>query len=386
MKTDSLNTERDRLELQETNSLFIVLDSKGLIVSCNDKAKKALSDLSFEQGRSTYFPDVFFRLGTNSRAFHAHEFISIVGQTIELLFIPNHGTEQNVTVSVENVYVSCQQYYSLTIQETPLSFDADSIFQTRQMAGALRADLKNNLLELHYQPQINTVDSSLYGVEVLVRWTNQQLGQVAPDNFIALAEEYGFIAELDLWVLRHACQQLAEWRRSNIHIPVIAVNFSVLTFRYPNLKSLIQSILDENDLVVSDLMVEIIESKKIKPSDSFISTINELYSIGINISLDDFGTGYSNLKRLLKFPISQIKLDRTFVCSLPSHLSIELSTMVYSISKKIGAVAIAEGVETKEQLFYLKNIGYEIIQGYFYSPPLSKENLEYWIRCNNYHY
>jgi EAL domain-containing protein (putative c-di-GMP-specific phosphodiesterase class I) len=388
VKTDSLNTERDWQELQETNSLFIVLDSNGLIVSCNDKAQKMLSNLSFCLDNSVSFPEVFFRLGVNLHAFHVHEFKGVVGKTIELFFMPNHRDGQNVAVSVETFYLSSQQYYSLTIRDAPLLSDAGNISQSHQMAEALRADLKSDLLELHYQPQINAVDSSLYGVEVLARWTNQQLGQIAPDDFIALAEEHGFIAELDLWVLRHACQQLANWRRSNIHIPIIAVNFSVLTFSYPNLKSVIQSILDENGILASDLMLEIIESKKIKPSDPFVNAIKELYSIGINISLDDFGTGYSNLKRLLKFPISQLKLDRTFVCSLPSQLSKELSSMVFSISKNIGVVAVAEGVETKEQFFYLKNIGYEVIQGYFFSPPLSKEGLESWINdnINGYHH
>jgi EAL domain-containing protein (putative c-di-GMP-specific phosphodiesterase class I) len=388
VKTDSLNTERDWQELQETNSLFIVLDSNGLIVSCNDKAQKMLSNLSFCLDNSVSLPEVFFRLGVNLHAFHVHEFKGVVGKTIELFFMPNHRDGQNVAVSVETFYLSSQQYYSLTIRDAPLLSDAGNISQSHQMAEALRADLKSDLLELHYQPQINAVDSSLYGVEVLARWTNQQLGQIAPDDFIALAEEHGFIAELDLWVLRHACQQLANWRRSNIHIPIIAVNFSVLTFSYPNLKCVIQSILDENGILASDLMLEIIESKKIKPSDPFVNAIKELYSIGINISLDDFGTGYSNLKRLLKFPISQLKLDRTFVCSLPSQLSKELSSMVFSISKNIGVVAVAEGVETEEQFFYLKTIGYEVIQGYFFSPPLSTEGLESWIKNNGngYHH
>jgi hypothetical protein len=233
VKTDSLNTERDWQELQETNSLFIVLDSNGLIVSCNDKAQKMLSNLSFCLDNSVSLPEVFFRLGVNLHAFHVHEFKGVVGKTIELFFMPNHRDGQNVAVSVETFYLSGQQYYSLTIRDAPLLSDAGNIPQSHQMAEALRADLKSDLLELHYQPQINAVDSSLYGVEVLARWTNQQLGQIAPDDFIALAEEHGFIAELDLWVLRHACQQLANWRRSNIHIPIIAVNFSVLTFSYP---------------------------------------------------------------------------------------------------------------------------------------------------------
>ena len=246
------------------------------------------------------------------------------------------------------------------------------------MAQMLKTDLQQSKLVLHYQPQINVSSNRLYGVEVLARWHNEELGYVAPDDFIALAENFGFIAELDLWVFREACQQLAVWRKKNIQVPLIAVNFSPYSFNSPNLIYTIQSILQKNGLFPSDLVLEITESKKITLSDSFINVIDDLHSMGITISLDDFGTGYSNLKRLLKFPVSQLKLDRAFVSNLPSTLSKELSEVVFSIGQKIGAVSIAEGVETLQQLSYLKAIGYDVIQGYLFSPPLSKQGFEAW--------
>ncbi|WP_369922488.1 EAL domain-containing protein [Marinomonas polaris] len=383
MKTDSLNTERDWQELQETNSRFIVLDSNDLIVSCNDKVKHARLDLH----REDILPSDCFWLDADQRTFCFSEFKKIAGKEIKLLFMPNGSEARRVKVLVEAFQLFNQQYYSLLIQDEHVEFVQDEYIEFDQgkthpfygMAQALSADLKNSLLELHYQPQINTVDNSLYGVEVLARWTSDEFGSVTPDRFVALAEEFGLIAELDLWVLRQSCLQLASWRDRGIHIPMIAVNFSPLSFNYPSLKNEIQALLDQTGLLASSLVIEVTESEKIKTSDLFIDAINDLHSIGIIISLDDFGTGYSNLKRLLKFPVSQLKLDRTFVNNLPNKLSKDLSEVVLSICKKIGAVAIAEGVETQQQLSCLKNMGYEVVQGYIFSPPLSKFELEHWL-------
>ncbi|SHG25701.1 EAL domain, c-di-GMP-specific phosphodiesterase class I (or its enzymatically inactive variant) [Marinomonas polaris DSM 16579] len=383
MKTDSLNTERDWQELQETNSRFIVLDSNDLIVSCNDKVKHARLDLH----REDILPSDCFWLDADQRTFCFNEFKEIAGKEIKLLFMPSGSEARRVKVLVEAFQLFNQQYYSLLIQDEHVEFVQNEYVEFDQgkthpfygMAQALSADLKNSLLELHYQPQINTVDNSLYGVEVLARWTSDEFGSVTPDRFVALAEEFGLIAELDLWVLRQSCLQLASWRDRGIHIPMIAVNFSPLSFNYPSLKNEIQALLDQTGLLASSLVIEVTESKKIKTSDLFIDAINDLHSIGVIISLDDFGTGYSNLKRLLKFPVSQLKLDRAFVSDLPNKLSKELSAVVLSISKKIGAVAIAEGVETQQQLSCLKSMGYEVVQGYIFSPPLSKSELEHWF-------
>jgi EAL domain-containing protein (putative c-di-GMP-specific phosphodiesterase class I) len=375
VKTDSLNTERDWQELQETKGHFIVLDSNDVIVSCNDKAKQSLL---FSHNHDVFPPDCFW-LDAEQRTFHVREFKKIVGKEIRLLFMPSDCDAYRVKILVEKILLFGQEYHSLFIQEDPQEFGLENISTSYRMAQALKSDLKNNLLELHYQPQINIVDNSLYGVEVLARWTSKEFGRVAPDDFIALAEEFEIISELDLWVLRNACQQLETWRKLNINISVIAINFSPISFNIPGIENIIRFVLDETGISPSKLVLEITENKKNKAPDVFVDAIKELSSMGINISLDDFGTGYSNLKRLLKAPVSQLKLDRSFVSELPSKRSQELSEVVLSICKKINAIAIAEGVETQEQLYYLKSMGYEIIQGYFFSQPLSRDLLENWI-------
>jgi len=377
--TDGFNFECDWEQLQETNVSLIVLDGKDLIVSCNDQAQKTL----FNANIHTEVTFLFW-LEAEQRVFYLSEFRSIVGKTITLLLRSSDRDAYRVDVCVEAFLFLNQSFLSLTIQESRAQIGVDGIedacfSKTSLMAKELSADLSNSMLELHFQPQINTLDSRLYGVEVLSRWTSKAFGCVPPNDFIAIAEEFGFIATLDLWVLRQACQQLADWRQRNIDVPLIAVNFSPSTFDNPDLKNTIQAILKENNLLPSDLVLEVTESKKVISFYHSADVIHDLYLMGIHISLDDFGSGYSNLQRLLELPVSQLKLDRSFVMGLPQTISKDLSETVLSISQKIGAVPIAEGVETESQFCLLKEMGYEVVQGYFFAPPLSRVYFEEWL-------
>ncbi|MEP7727925.1 EAL domain-containing protein [Marinomonas primoryensis] len=382
MITDSLNFGRDWGQLQETNDSLIVLDGKDLIVSCNELAQKTLFNAN-NYTEVTFLFDSFW-LEAEKRVFYLSEFRSIVGKTITLLLRSIDREYYRVDVCVEAFSFLDQSLLSLTIQKSRAQISAngfeDARFsKTSLMAKALSEDLSNSMLELHYQPQINALDSRLYGVEVLSRWTSKAFGCVPPDDFIAIAEGFGLIATLDLWVLRQACQQLADWRKRNIEVPLIAVNFSPATFDFPDLKNTIQTTLKENNLLPSDLVLEVTENKEVVSAYQSADVIHDLYLMGIHISLDDFGVGYSNLKRLLKFPVSQLKLDRSFVMGLPQTISKDLSETVLGISQKIGAVSIAEGVETESQFFLLKEMGYEVIQGYFFARPLSRVHFEEWL-------
>ncbi|SBS27339.1 Oxygen sensor protein DosP [Marinomonas spartinae] len=378
MKKDDSNVELNSSELQESNDSLIVLDSNDLIVSYNDKAKKLLLLPHLSVDKPTLLECFWFEL--DMRVFHLSEFKRFTGKTIKLMLVSSGSDAYHVSASVEAFHLLGERYFSLRIKE-----DSDELGRGRGvssylMAKALNADLQKDLLELYYQPQINTLDGRLYGLEVLIRWNSREFGQIAPDEFVALAENFGFIAELDLWVLRNACQQLAMWRKQKIDIPRLAVNFSPISFDYLNVRDIIRFVLSDNGISSSSLVIELTENKKIQTMDAFVNTIRAIHLMGVGISLDDFGVGYSNLKRLLKFPVSQLKLDRVFVTGLPGKISKDLSESILSISHKIGAVSIAEGVETQEQFDCLKRMGYEVIQGYFFCPPLSKMKLERWLK------
>ncbi|NLQ16639.1 EAL domain-containing protein [Marinomonas sp. M1K-6] len=386
MKTKGLNTGGDWGDLQETIDSLIVLDSNDLIVSCNYKAQKTL--LGSYSGEKVTLPVDCFWSESDQRRFAVSEFKHIAGKAISLLLQPKHTGAYKVKVFVEKMSLLGSLYYSLIIREEKDAFLDVETEHSRydRLVDALRFDLKDQRLSVHYQPQVDTLEGCLYGVEVLARWHSDLFGWVSPDEFVSVAEEAGLIAELDLYVLRQACQQWAIWRKKGVLLPLIAVNFSPLSFALPQIEQIIYSILEEFDVPFSSLVIEVTENKKIIPTGPFISIICELYSVGVNISLDDFGTGYSNFKRLLKFPVSQLKLDRVFVNELPSDMSKEISETVFSISRKIGVTSVAEGIETEQQLIQLKNMGYRIFQGYLFSPPLSDMDFESWLadfRVNN---
>jgi EAL domain-containing protein (putative c-di-GMP-specific phosphodiesterase class I) len=378
VKNDGLDTECDWHHIQETNGSFIVLNSKGVIVSCNDEAKLARLALTIQ----TILPFDRFWLDDESRLFQLSEFKDSIGKEARLLFMDNGVNTHKVKVWADAFWLLGKQYYSLFFQNRLVEQEHVVVLSSAKKVQALIDDLNDDLLDLHYQPQINITDNSLHGVEVLARWTNKEFGRVAPDDFIALAEEHELIADLDIWVMSRACRQLALWREQGIHIPTVAVNFSPLTFTYAHLEQKVQAILEENSLLPSDLVIEVTENKSINTSCCFDNTIARIHALGVAISLDDFGTGYSNLKRLLKFPVSQLKLDRVFVDGLSnerySEMSQELSKVVLSLCKTMRATAIAEGVETQQQLSYLASMGYGVVQGYIFSPPLPQLEFEHW--------
>lgn len=378
MTIDCSNTECDWHHKQERNGGFIVLNSKGVIVSCNNEVDLARLALTMQ----TIIPFDRFWLDGEKRLFHMSEFRDFFGKKKGFLFMDNGLNTHQVKVWVEDFWLLGKQYFSLFFQKRLVERKHIIALSSAKKVQALRDDLKDGLLNLHYQPQINILDDSLHGVEVLARWTNNEFGHVAPDDFIALAEEHGLIADLDIWVLNRACQQLALWRDKDIQIPTIAVNFSPLTFNHSHIEETVQVILSENDLLPSDLIIEVTENKSLSTYPCFANTIARIHATGVAISLDDFGTGYSNLKRLLKFPVSQLKLDRVFVDGLSNEhskdLSKELSEVVLSLSKRMHATAIAEGVETQQQLSYLASMGYRIVQGYIFSPPLPQLEFENW--------
>lgn len=377
MKKDDLNAELNSPELQESNDSLIVLDSNDLIVSCNEKARQLFLLPHLPIDKPLLLEYFWFEL--DMRVFHLSEFKCFTGKTIKLMLVSSGREAYQVSVSVETFHLLGQPYFCLLVRRGSGELGDDKVSSDYLMAKALSADLQRDLLELYYQPQINASDGSLYGLEVLSRWNSQEFGQVAPDDFIALAENFGFIAELDLWVLRHACQQFAKWRKQKINIPRVAVNFSPFSFDYPNLKNIIRFVLSDNAILPSSLVIELTENKKIRSIDYFSDMVNAIHNMGIDISIDDFGVGYSNLKRLLRLPVSQLKLDRAFVNGLPQKASKNLTESVLAISQAIGAVSIAEGVESQEQFDCLKKMGYEVIQGYFFCPPLPKSKLETWL-------
>lgn len=245
---------------------------------------------------------------------------------------------------------------------------------------ALSKALQEGSLHLHYQPQLDLVNGQLYGVEALARWSHPELGEISPARFIPLAEECGLIADLGRWALEEACQQLAQWREQGLDIPAVSVNLSPSSFYNLDLPRMIADTLQRNALKPQNLTLELTESILLDTNPSTMKTINEVHAHGVRLSMDDFGMGYSSLSYLSRLPVSELKLDRSFVADLEHNEAARaLSRAILGIGQSLHLTVVAEGVETQAQNMMLREQGYPVAQGYLFARPLSPEALVKWM-------
>lgn len=248
------------------------------------------------------------------------------------------------------------------------------------LENALRHAIKNNELELYYQPVIEIATKRIIGAEALLRWNHPELGVVMPDEMINIAEESGLIVPIGEWVLREACRQFVAWRAENLsqtHIDRIAVNVSAIQFRQSSFVDNVIRIVAETGIMPSMLELELTESTVIDKLDTVVEKMNRLRSAGINLSMDDFGTGYSSLAYLKKLPFTTLKIDRSFVRDIMSDEDdAALVETILSMASIFKFDVIAEGVETIEQFRFLEEHGCQYFQGYLCSKPVQVAHFE----------
>jgi diguanylate cyclase (GGDEF)-like protein len=243
----------------------------------------------------------------------------------------------------------------------------DALMQARRALELdLRKALVNGEFELYYQPLVNLATDEITSFEALLRWNHPERGLLAPLEFISLAEETALIVPIGEWVLRHACQEAVRWPS---HISV-AVNVSPVQFTSRNLSQVVMSALGASGLPAQRLELEITESVLLLGSDSTLATLHQLRQMGVRISMDDFGTGYSSLSYLRSFPFDKIKIDGSFVRDASSNEnSMAIIRAVTGLGASLRMITTGEGVETQEELNYLKREGCVEAQGYFFSKP-----------------
>lgn len=235
---------------------------------------------------------------------------------------------------------------------------------------ALRRALATDELSLVYQPIVDSQCGRTIGAEALLRWYNSGLGNVSPVEFIPVAEDAGLIVEIGAWVLARACEQAAQWRRTLAPDLIVAVNLSPRQFK-GGLVERIERCLEQSGLEPGALELEITERLLMSDSDAVLPMLSALSAMGVRISVDDFGTGYSSLSYLKRFPLHNLKIDRSFVAGLPDHRdSIAITQAVVAMAHSLGMNVTAEGVETAEQAAFLRGIACDKQQGYFYSRPV----------------
>jgi len=254
-----------------------------------------------------------------------------------------------------------------------------------EMEQHLRRALENNEFQLFYQPQINLDSGQIVGAEALLRWQRTGVGLVSPDQFIPLAEETGLIIPIGEWVLREACAQCRTWQQRGWKDLRISVNLSGHQLKQANLSSLVANILKETGLEPGFLDLELTENSAMQHIEASLKTLTALKRSGVQISIDNFGTGYSSLRRYLTpFPIDRLKIDRSFISGIannPNDAAIVMAIIV--MAHCLGFEVIAEGVETDEQLSFLKMHGCNDVQGYLLGYPVPAD--EFTKLLTDYH-
>jgi len=299
-----------------------------------------------------------------------------VSASIGIALFPSDGTDletllENAAAALslaKRTGGSCFQYYRASLNSQSL--------EDLSLEVELRSAADRNQLRLLYQPKIDCRDGRIAGAEALMRWTHPELGPVPPERFIGIAEQTDLIDSIGEWALRDACEQVQAWRSAGVEVPRIAVNVSRRQFRSGRFAETVGCILAETGVDGKQLVLEITESLLIEDTDEALSSLRLIKAMGLSLSLDDFGTCYSSLSMLAKFPLDELKIDRSFVDGLSDDDSgTALVSAIIGMSHSLGLSVVAEGVEKQAQLEFLEELGCDMYQGYLFSKPLAADDL-----------
>lgn len=242
------------------------------------------------------------------------------------------------------------------------------------MEGAMRRALERGEFLLHYQPKIDLASRRIVGVEALVRWQHPQIGLVHPIEFIRLAEETGLILTLGEWVLAESCRQQVAWRGMGLPPLKIAVNMSARQFRQDDLAQRVAAVFLQTGADTSHVILELTESMVMHDVDSALASLRALKALGLSLSLDDFGTGYSSLSYLRRFPIDELKIDRSFISDIHTNTDdAAIAGAIVAMARSLSLLVVAEGVEILAQAEALSHMGCDQVQGFYFSRPLSAD-------------
>lgn len=258
------------------------------------------------------------------------------------------------------------------------------LVESISLEAELREVLAHDGLTLHYQPIVSVTDECLQGFEALVRWNHPLRGMVPPDRFIPLAEETGLIVDLGKWVLAEACRTLKSWQQSidGAGALTMSVNVSCRQFTKPGLVEFVTDVLEQHQLHPGCLKIEVTESVIMHDVNRTIGELNRLRALGVQIAIDDFGTGYSSLAYLRRMPIDHLKIDRSFIRGLEEGIkeNDQIVRSIISLARSLGLGVIAEGVESREQLEWLRLLNCDRAQGFMFSRPVDNAKAQELIR------
>ncbi|WP_227496525.1 putative bifunctional diguanylate cyclase/phosphodiesterase [Massilia litorea] len=308
-----------------------------------------------------------------------------VGASVGISVFPQDGMEAEALLRMADIAMARAKeghadpdhsvaFYSLDMNQ--------GMHERMRIESGLRHALGHGELLLYYQPKFEIGSDRIVGAEALVRWLHPERGLVPPSEFIPLAETTGLIVQVGEWVLEQACAQAAVWQRAGLRPFRLAVNVSAREFT-ESLPTRVAATLERYELDPCWLELEITESTLMHDIDRVIGIMDRINALGVALSLDDFGTGYSSLSYLKRFPIHTLKIDRSFTTGIPLDASdCAIASTIISIGRQLGHRVIAEGVETLDQLSFLRDSGCDEVQGYLYAAPLPAARFEQGLRDN----
>lgn len=263
-------------------------------------------------------------------------------------------------------------------------YDAEmntNVIEHLHLISGIRSALLRNEFRLHYQPQFDLNSGRIIGAEALIRWHNPELGNIPPNKFIHVAERSGQIHEIGTWVINEACRQAKLWQVAGLQDLVIAVNLSPVQFRRDNIERDVINALEKHNLLASSIELELTESLLIVDSEQIKTLLKRIRALGVHLSIDDFGTGYSNLGYLSRFEVERLKIDQSFIRRMTENSNDEgIVRAIIEMAHSLKLEVVAEGVEHRQALERLKQLGCEYGQGYYWSPALPPEEFfRFWM-------
>jgi len=308
-----------------------------------------------------------------------------VTASIGIAIFPDDGAdEQTLMKNADSAMYLAKQGGKNDIRIFSKEIETQSIDRLTMETG-LRHALDRNELRLHYQPKLNVATGQIAGVEALLRWCHPDLGELAPNRFIPLAEETGLIVPVGRWVMKTACAQNMAWQRQGLPAISMAINVSPRQFSDENLLQDINDALSSSGMDPALLQVEITESMVMLNVERAIQLLDAIRSQGVRLAIDDFGTGYSSMSVMKRFPIDTIKIDRSFVRELPENTEDRaIAQAIIGMGKALGLTIVAEGVETNEQQEFLRELACDEIQGFLFSKPVVADRIAELLRLQDF--
>ena len=310
-----------------------------------------------------------------SKPFFLEEHEIYVSASIGITIFPIDGDDTDVLIK----HADTAMYHAKAQGKNNYKFFTEDINKSTVERFTLETRFRRALdkLEFHlnYQPKVDIVTKEMVGMEALLRWYHPDQGSVMPALFIPLAEETGLVFQLGEWALREACRQNKEWQDQGLRPVRVSVNISPRQFKKRDFLDIVQEVLEDTGFDPQYLMLEITESTVIDNVEDTILMLKSLRKIGVGVSIDDFGTGYSSLNYLNRFAIDELKIDRSFITDISKDENQKVINAIISLAKNLNFKIVAEGVETKEQLEFLENTDCDEIQGYYFSQPMSSEEM-----------